>query len=239
VKGHQANRPLISVIVPAFNSSAYLKDAVNSVLQQTYAPIELIVVDDGSTDATREILAGFSGELEYVYQPNSGIGAARNRGVEESSGEFLAFLDADDLWLQDKLRMQMDIFDHEPETQVVYGQAEQFCSPELDEDERRKLAHISGQRIAAPVPTAMLIRRQAFETVGPFDTSLRIGVEMEWYGRLCDRSLNMVMLDELLFRRRLHLSNTNRIFRHEQRERLLVLRSVIARRRNGAVPRSA
>jgi len=227
----QKQRPLISVIIPTFNSVSYISEAVNSVLSQTYSPVELIVINDGSTDSTREILASIQAPFQYIYQANGGTGAARNAGVEASSGDFLAFLDSDDIWLSDKLQRQMEVFEQNPETDVVYGQAMQFCSPELNDQERARLEHVTGRAQPAPIAPAMLIRRRAFEQVGAFDVSLRIGVEMEWYGRLCDLSLNMIMLDDVIYKRRLHRTNTNRIHYDEQPERLIVLKNLLDRRR--------
>jgi len=236
LKSDQARRPLISVIIPTFNSADFIEESVHSVSMQTYPEIELIIVDDGSTDATIELLDRMPGNFNCIRQENKGTGAARNTGVLNSSGDYLAFLDADDIWLENKLELQMDVFDLVPDTDVVYGHTEQFCSPELPQNERARLLHLTGQRLPAPLAPAMLIRRRAFEQVGPFDTSLRIGVEMEWYGRLRDEPLNVTMLDELVYRRRLHRSNTNRLYYNEQAERLLVLKRMLNRRRSRAAP---
>src|SRR5687768_16816995 len=100
----------ISAILPVFNGGLYLAEAIESVLAQTYQPAEVIVIDDGSTDITGEIVKRFGDVVQYSTQPNSGAGAARNRGVQLAHGEFLAFLDADDLWLKNKLTDQMQAF---------------------------------------------------------------------------------------------------------------------------------
>src|ERR1700758_706720 len=99
-------KSLISVIIPVYNAEKYLAEAIESVLAQTYRPIEVIVVDDGSTDSSADIAKRFA-SVRYCFQSHSGLGATRNRGIDLSQGKFLAFLDADDLWVEDKLTHQM------------------------------------------------------------------------------------------------------------------------------------
>ena len=102
---------MISVIIPTYNRANYLREAIASMLSQTYQNFEIIVVDDGSTDKTREVVESFGERVRYFYQKNSGVGAARNKGIIESRGEYIAFLDADDIWFPEKLLFQMDIFE--------------------------------------------------------------------------------------------------------------------------------
>ena len=225
------NEERISVIIPTYNRGNYILEAVESVLSQTYRRLELIVVDDGSTDDTGRILSELEADLIYIRQENRGFAAARNVGVDNSSGSFLAFLDSDDIWLEDKLRMQMEVFEQSPETDVVYGRARQFISPELAEDEKAPLLHMDGKDLPSPIACSMLIPRQAFERVGPFDESLCIGVEMDWYARLSDQKCNVKILDQVVVRRRLHKTNINLTRADEQTERLRVLKKIMDRRR--------
>lgn len=223
---------LISVVIPTYNRADYLPEAVDSVLAQGYASLELIVVDDGSTDGTKALLA-HRGSVRYHYQPNQGIGAARNAGVELARGSYLAFLDSDDVWMPGKLVRQMAVLDADPRVDVVYGHAEQFRSPEIEPGYWQRSRTVPGI-VAAPVACSMLIRRAAFDRVGPFDRRLSIGVEMDWYARLAERGLGVRMLPDVLFRRRLHRSNFNLTHASEQSERLRVLKAVIDRRRESA-----
>ncbi|MCP4711182.1 MAG: glycosyltransferase family 2 protein, partial [Planctomycetes bacterium] len=147
-----AKDKLISVIIPTFNRANYIEEAVNSVLSQTYDAIELIIIDDGSTDNTRQLLSEYGDELRYYRQDNQGIAAARNRGVTHATGDYLAFLDSDDIWMKDKLQRQMAVLEQIPQISVVYGHAEQFISPELDEETKRRFTHLDGKRL--PSPTA-------------------------------------------------------------------------------------
>jgi glycosyltransferase involved in cell wall biosynthesis len=227
--------PLVSVIITTCNRVQYLPEAVDSARAQTYVPMELIVVDDGSTDTTPLLLDRLAATgVRCLRQANRGVAVARNRGVRAARGELLAFLDDDDLWLADKLERQMAVIRHAPETAIVYGHAEQFVSPELDASERARLAHLEGRVVPAPIATAMLVRRTAWEQIGPFDESLTVGVEMAWYARLCELGLPKVMLDGVVYRRRLHRSNLNRAAGSDQAERLRVLKQILNRRRVSA-----
>ncbi len=227
--------PLISVIVPTYNRERYVVAAIESVLAQDYAPVELIVVDDGSTDGTAAAIDRIGADIRYVYQENQGTAAARNAGVALANGSFLAFLDSDDLWLPDKLTRQLGVFVAHPETDAVYGHAEQFYSPEIEPEFWPRFRSRPGI-LPAPVAVALLIRRQAFDRVGPFDPRFNIGVEMDWHARLTEQNLRVVMLPEVVFRRRLHRSNLNIERAGEQPERLRVLKAVIDRRRRLANP---
>jgi len=113
--------PLVSVIIPTYNRAQYICEAVKSVLRQTFSDFELIVVDDGSVDNTKEILTPYLGIVKYIYQNNSGIAAARNAGIEMSRGEFIAFLDSDDLWVRDKLQLQVHLLRQQSKLAMVYA----------------------------------------------------------------------------------------------------------------------
>ena len=114
--------PLVSVIIPTYNSSQYIKEAIDSVLAQTYKNFEIIVIDDGSTDNTKEVLAPYLSVIKYIYKNNGGPASARNRGIKEANGEFVAFLDADDVWKPDRLARGVDILDQRPEVGLIRRQ---------------------------------------------------------------------------------------------------------------------
>lgn len=226
------NQPLVSVVMTTCNRVDYLPDAITSVRNQSHRNVELLVVDDGSTDGTSAFIETLADPaLRYVRQPNQGLSVARNRGTELATGAFVAFLDDDDVWLDDKLERQLARFEQTPDIAAVYGHARQFVSPELSVSERASLEHLDGRVVPAPIACSMLIRRQVFDRVGPFDEALCVGIEMDWYARLCDLDLPVVMLDEVVYRRRLHRSNLNRENNGDQSERLRVLKQLIDRRR--------
>ncbi|WP_160898779.1 MULTISPECIES: glycosyltransferase [Halomonadaceae] len=117
-----AARPLISIVTPAYNRADYLPVAIDSVLAQTYANFEHLIVDDGSTDNTSGVVSSYEDErIRYFRQENQGQSVARNLGIEHSRGEFICFLDSDDAWLPEKLRQQVEVFERHPEAGVVYG----------------------------------------------------------------------------------------------------------------------
>lgn len=224
-------RPLISVIIPTYNLSAYLGEAIRSVLDQDYPEVELIVVDDGSTDDTKEVLTRFSDHLRWCHQANAGIGAARNAGYRLASGSFIAFLDADDIYTPGRLSLQMNTFDEEPGLDCVQGHMRQFVSEELPEAFAQRIRGQTSAVMPAPMAGTTMIRSAAFERVGPWDESLNLGVDMDWFARLTESGLRCRMLKHVLLRRRIHQSNTNLRCASEQSERLRVLKKMLDRRR--------
>ena len=108
--GQEILQPLVSVVIPAYNRAAYLAQAIDSVLAQTYTPLEIIVVDDGSTDDTAQLAASYLPRIQLIRQANAGAAAARNSGIAQSHGELIALLDSDDRWLPDKLARQVPLF---------------------------------------------------------------------------------------------------------------------------------
>jgi glycosyltransferase involved in cell wall biosynthesis len=168
----------LSVIIPTFNSAHFVTQAVESVLAQTLPPSRIIVVDDGSTDATPERLASYAGHVKYIKQPNSGVSAARNRGLEEVETEFVAFLDADDVWHPRKLELQMDVFAQVPTlallgTRTFDWPAASF--PQIGDVEGR-IRHIPWQDLVVRnyiATSSVVVRREALCRAGKFDTQMQ------------------------------------------------------------------
>lgn len=150
----------ISVIIPAFNAALYLGEAIESVLDQSTPADEIIVVDDGSDDDTAGVADKFS-RVHVIRQPNQGCAVARNTGIAASSGEWLAFLDADDLWLPEKLSLQADYLKNNPSCPAVFGVVHCFISPEIEEKQKAKL-FCPEKPMNGIGAGAMLIRREAF-----------------------------------------------------------------------------
>ncbi len=113
--------PTVSVVIPVYNRAARLPAAIDSALGQGVSDLEILVVDDGSTDNTRSVVGGYGDRVKYVYQPNAGVGAARNTGIRLATGAFIAFLDSDDRWLAHKLSMQLALFEQEPAVGLVFS----------------------------------------------------------------------------------------------------------------------
>ncbi len=197
--------PLISVVMAVYNGERFVREAVTSILQQAHRPLELIVVDDGSTDGTAASLADLDG-VRYVYQDNGGQPSALNHGIRLATGTILAFNDADDLWAPDKLRCQMACLAQDEALEAVFGHAEQFLESDAP---AAVVAGLTDDRriIPSQLPTAMLIRRVAFDRVGGFDESSRIGAVVDWYHRAVGAGLRTHMVSDVVVRRRLHANN--------------------------------
>ncbi len=216
----ESARPLISVIVPVYNGAPYLAQAVESVLAQGYAPIEILVVDDGSVDGTAQVAACFA-EISYVKQERAGAAAARNRGVTLASGAYLAFLDADDLFSPGKLVEQARVLDTDPALDMVFGHVRQF---------RGSLAN-AGQGLPAKLPGSLLIRRSSFERAGGFRSEWRVGEFVEWYLRASEAGLKSAMLPQVVLERRLHDDNLGLRERNSRGDYAQIVKQALDRRR--------
>ena len=199
--------PLVSIILPVYNCERYITAAIESILSQTYRPIEGIVINDGSTDATSGCLAAFSSEIQIYSQENMGLSYSLNQGLAHASGEYIGFLDADDLWLPHKLARQVEYLDQNPEVSMVFGHIQQFISPELDERAKQTLI-CSQSPEPGYVKITMLARRQVFDKVGLFNSAIRVGDFVDWYLRVKDAGLEVHMLAEVVAMRRLHKSHS-------------------------------
>jgi glycosyltransferase involved in cell wall biosynthesis len=179
-------RPLVSAVIPVYNGARFVAEAVRSVLEQTYEPIECIVVDDGSTDDTAEIVRGLGGGVRLVQTPNGGVARARNRGVEHARGELLAFLDADDLWRPDKIERQVELLLERPEVGFVYTDLEEIDGAGRPRRYRRAPEPESALRNTVlmegdvmNVTTSGLIRRTVFAAAGGFDERLSTSADSD------------------------------------------------------------
>ena len=169
--------PKVSVIIPTYNREKFIERSIRSVLDQTYQDFEIIIVDDGSTDNTRKVLGPYTGKLKYIYQENEGSSAARNRGIKESIGGYIAFLDSDDIWMPEKLALQVDILDKNKNIGIVYSKM--FMFNEKGERIGTKPERATGRNftelieIAGDIPTSsVLTRRECFDKAGLFDKDL-------------------------------------------------------------------
>jgi glycosyltransferase involved in cell wall biosynthesis len=226
------NEPLVSVIIPVYNCEQYLAEAIDSVLAQTYHSIEIIVIDDGSTDGSSGVARRFA-SVQYCFQQQGGIGAARNLGIESAHGSFLAFLDADDRWVENKLELQMKVLDQIPELDFVLGQARQLHSAEWGKGIREKSCP-KDQLMPGYVAGTMLIRRDSFQRVGRFKTDCQVGEFMDWCLRARESDLIMKMLPELVLWRRLHQTNQGILQRKARTDYASVLKASLDRRRAAA-----
>lgn len=198
--------PLVSVVIPVFNAAPYLRESVDSVLGQGYPHLELILVDDGSTDGSLEIMRSYGDRVRLVQQNRAGPGAARNRGVRAAGGEYLAFHDADDVWMPGKLDAQVRFMLEHPEFAIVFGQFA-FWNPDQDNrypDPKLFLDRPETWEIKQPMSGSLyvdelmdsciamitpLVRREAFDAIGGFDETLLGGSDYDFWLKATHRFL--------------------------------------------------
>jgi glycosyltransferase involved in cell wall biosynthesis len=198
---------MISVVIPAYNREVYIGEAVESVLAQEHRPIEIIVVDDGSDDATGDVVGRYDDVL-CIRREQGGAAAARNTGVEHAQGDLLAFLDSDDRWLPDKLERQLAARSRQPDAEIVLGYVEHFLSPDLSAAESARLVCPDRPAPGFCVGT-MLVPTKVFLDIGPFDETLKVGEFVDWYARAEEAGLSTLMLDEVVLHRRIHAGHLN------------------------------
>ena len=201
-------QPLVSVVVTCYNYGRYLKDCLDSILAQTYKNIEIMVVDDGSTDNTAEVSKAFTKlpNLKYIHQRNAGQSHAKNVGIKNSTGEYIAFLDADDRWCPEKLKKQMSCFDN-PDIGVVYCRAKY-----LDENDR-EFAYDMTAKYLQPRRgrvtewlifdnfvqfSSSVVRQECFKRFGTFDETLKMGIDWDLWLRI-STAYQFEYVDERLF----------------------------------------
>lgn len=218
---------LVSVIIPVYNGANYLAKAIESVLAQTYSPIEVLVVDDGSTDESVEIARSFSG-VRVIQKPNGGVASARNVGIAEAKGDYLAFLDHDDEHLPTKTELQVRALEAGPDAMfalchkryVLVGEPPSWFRGPRD-----------GTPVHGFVPSCWLVRREAFEAVGLFDERFSHGPDYDWLARAKDLSVRYVMLADTLVDYRVHGSNDSGNAGAVTRDMMLLLRESLQRRK--------
>jgi len=173
-----ADCPKVSIVTPTYNRARFIREAVESVLAQTMPNWELLIVDDGSTDDTREVLASYLADerIQYIYQPNQGQSVARNAALAKARGEFVGFLDSDDLWRAQKLERQLSIFEAQPDVHIVHGDESIIDEHGLEisqENMRRYSGNIAAQLLAdnSVSITTALVKRECFDEMGLFQAS--------------------------------------------------------------------
>ena len=184
----------VSVIVPTYNCATYLPDAIDSVLAQTFKDFEIIIVDDGSTDNTREVVKKYGLQIKYIYQENKGPSAARNLGIQSSNGQYIAFLDSDDIWLPQKLELQMNEFLKSPSTGLVTcgrynidsNGALQECLCDISYISRTKALDLFlTKNILHGGNSQVVIKRECLDKVGLFDEELHVAEDWDLWLKIC------------------------------------------------------
>lgn len=224
----------VDVIIPVFNGATYISDAVNSVFAQTFRDTRVFVVDDGSTDDTRRRLSAYRGRINYIYQHNRGPAAARNRGIRAGEGEYIAFLDADDIWLDEKLEKQLRALEMNKKAEFVYCDnyfvdagrepIENYCFQPL-----MKRGDILEELFCRYfiITSSLVVRRACLQKTGLFDETLKVGEDYEFFLRLA-RFFEAEVVEEKLWERRvLENSLSRRDFVLDARTDLITLKRFI------------
>jgi len=208
------NKGKVSVIIPNYNYARYVGGAIESVLTQAYTNIEIIVVDDGSTDASKDVLFNYGDSIKVISQQNRGVSAARNNGAAASSGEFVAFLDADDEWLPEKIEKQVARFRDDPSLGLVHVGVDEI--DETGNSLRHRLEGASGDATRELLMlgckgvlgggSGLMVPRAVFDEIGGFDTRLSTSADWDFFFQVASR-YTIAFVPEVLLRYRIH--NTN------------------------------
>lgn len=225
--------PLVSVIVPVYNARRFVGEAIRSVVAQAYRPLELLVVDDASTDGSLDVvrrLAPRCPGLRVLRLPaNRGPAAARNRGLAEARGDLVTFLDADDTMVADRLRLQVRYLIARPEVDLVLGAEEPVTEADAPRDLiRRRRSRGSGTRFHI---MSMMVRRRALDVVGGFDPTYRVAEDLDWLFRARRAGIMIGTLDRVVTHHRLHAGNLSFRTRDIQAAMIRSLRSRLRERR--------
>ncbi|NES69216.1 MAG: glycosyltransferase [Okeania sp. SIO2D1] len=226
--------PRVSVIIATYNNAHYILEAIASVFNQTYTSYEIIVIDDGSTDNTREVLEPYLDKIRYVYQENKGVSHARNLGLEMAGGEFIAFLDADDFFLPDKLAKQVAIFDTRPSLGIVHS-GWRLINEKGEKISDIELWHGSLELdletwvVWKPVTISMMFRRSWIKSAGGFDTRWHHGEDIDLVLRLSVNGCEAVWLPKVTYCYRQHHRNATRKSTHQAVSMMSVLDDFFSR----------
>jgi|APSaa5957512622_1039677.scaffolds.fasta_scaffold04427_4 glycosyltransferase involved in cell wall biosynthesis len=208
---------MVSVIIPTFDSAEYIPAAIESVLFQTYSNIEIIVINDGSTDNTKDILRPYLNKIVYLEQKNTGPAAARNLGIDKAHGDFIGFLDADDVWMPSKLEKQLRSLQQDPKAGLVYSKFVDFhhrSRKELGVYPREMHSGILFDLLLTTpllLLSSVIIRTRVLKELGGFDEGLTTAEDTHLYLRIA-RNYRIIGVPEILVRRRIHDRNlSNRV----------------------------
>ena len=218
----------VSVLIPAFNAEKYIQAAIQSILNQTILPGEIIIINDGSTDGTSAFLKSLNIDgLKIIEQKNQGVAAALNAGITVSNGELLAFLDADDVWLANKLENQLKAIN---QTDMVFTLIENFIDETTDNNLAQRL-DVNLNPFVGIHKSTLLIKKESFLKVGLFDIDRKVEF-LEWYARAKDMGIDEFIIREVFVKRRIHGANQSILNKELRNEFPRILKLILDRRRN-------
>lgn len=219
------------MIIVVKNGALYLSEAIESVINQTCRPDEVIVVDGASTDNTVQIARSYS-EVRVIQQTDKSLANARNTGIEQSTGEFIAFLDHDDYWTLDKLETQMLSLANHPEAQYSYARVKLFLSPGYNLRPGFSQQQFEEGQVGR-TPGTLIARRSLFHQIGGFNPEFSIGCDVDWFTRAKDHSIKASFIPKVLLHKRVHEGNLSGNVRANKAEILEVIKQSLVRQRRG------
>lgn len=220
------SRPAVSVIVPTYDRANLLADAIESICAQGVGDLEIVVVDDGSSDGTESLLASLDAPIRYLRQEHKGVSAARNRGLAAAAGGLIAFLDSDDVWPAGSLPVRRAFLDARPDVEVVHGRTRV-----VDRGASHSRSGVEKEARPTPLLGSMLCRRSVFDLVGPFDEELHHAEDVEWLARMKEKGVSVHALNLVTLEYRIHGGNMTRDVAQNQAFLMRALKRSLDRRR--------
>ena len=217
---------MISVIIPVFNREEFIAEAIQSVLNQDYNPIEVLVVDDGSTDRTRKTVEQFGKQVRYIFQENSGPANARNTGLNNAAGDFIGFLDADDLWPENRLGNDISILNKYPDLGFVIG-----CTKQVFNRGTKIRSNKKEETTVTLLMGCALLRSSVFKTVGNFDETMKFGEDLDWFLRAKESGIPFRIIEKISLIYRIHENNMSNDRKQLDHYTLLALKKSLDRKR--------
>lgn len=222
-------RPTVAALIPVFNGAAFLAEALESILAQEPAVDEVVVVDDGSTDASGAIAASFAPRVRCIRQENRGLAGARNAALQHARSDLVAFLDADDLWPRGRLALLLAALAENPDCALAQGRLQRMV-----QNAQTLQWELLDESWRAPNVATALIRRSAFATVGPFDESVAGGDDVDWLLRAREAGIREARVEAITLLYRRHDANMTNDVAVDQSRLLKVLARAVVRRRAAA-----
>jgi len=222
----------ISVIIPVYNRPDFVTEAIQSVLSQTYPNIEIIVVNDGSTDNTSDVLKQFSDKIIVIHQENKGVSAARNTGIYHSHSNWLSFLDSDDIWLPEKLSQQMNYFQNNPtaricQTEEIWMKNGKRLYPKKKHQKKSGMIFHDCLPLCIVSPSAVMIHKELFDEIGTFDESLPACEDYDLWLRISCKYPIYLLDEPLIIKRGGHSDQLSQAIRLD-RYRIQALEKILS-----------
>lgn len=230
--------PLVSAVIPVFNGEKYIAESLQSVFQQSYKPIEIIVVDDGSTDSSLQIINKIPGEKKIITQQNKDVSEARNSGIENAKGEYIAFLDQDDLWNKTKIEKQIQVFLKNLDVDLVFTDLSKFNDEGRmwhPKDRHKTASRLSDKNLFeylikknVLMPSAVMVKKDSIENAGLFDSNFKTCGDYEMWLRMAALGMKFNYLPEPLTLYRQHGKNTSKKIEIMNEDRLRAIKKIFS-----------